>query len=63
MFNCFTHGEYCPESKQELITKGPFVVWPVGTKQERDKLKRQTSKRTISSISFLGAAISLAGKK
>ncbi|XP_068694862.1 uncharacterized protein [Montipora foliosa] len=45
VFNCFTHGEYCPDSKQELITKGPFVVWPVGTKQERDKLKRQTNKR------------------
>ena len=45
IFNCFTHGEYCPNKTAELITKGPFVVWPFITKEERDKLKKQSSKR------------------
>lgn len=37
IFNCFTHGEYCPNKTAELITKGPFVVWPFITKEERYK--------------------------
>ena len=45
IFNCFTHGEYCPNKTAELITKGPFVVWPFITKEERDKLKKKSSKR------------------
>ncbi|XP_067056071.1 uncharacterized protein, partial [Acropora muricata] len=45
IFNCFTHGEYCPNKTAELITKGPFVVWPFITKEERDKLKKQSSAR------------------
>ena len=39
VFDCHTHGQYCPDKKQEYVTKGPFVVWPVASKRDRDNLK------------------------
>lgn len=35
-FNCLTQSQYCPLREDFDVSVGPFVVWPVGIKRDRE---------------------------
>lgn len=44
-FNCLTQSQYCPLREDFDVSVGPFVVWPVGIKRDRE-IKENAAKPT-----------------
>ena len=57
IFNCHTHGEYCPNKKEEEITTGPFFVWPVVSRRDRTRQEMPATSKYLRPSSRGGGGI------